>query len=284
MPAGETADVSRSVAERFVAARLSARALADYPGPLPQTLEEAYARQDAAIALWPDEIAGWKVGAIADPWATRTGESRLVGPIFRRNVWPVEGVGGAGGATPLPLIPGGFAAVESEFVFVLAASAPAQRTEWTPAAAADLVAELRVGIELAGSPLATINELGPGVVVSDFGNSAGLILGEPIADWRSRPLESLTCETHVNGRRVGQGGAASIVGGPLAALAFALGRCARRGRPLRRGDVISTGACTGIHPIRIGEEARVVFAGAAELRCRGVSPKPAGLAAPGSSC
>lgn len=266
----DTAAVRKGVAERFVAARLAARALPDYPGPLPESLADAYLRQDAAIDLWPDDIAGWKVGGVADLWAARVGEPRLVGPIFRRHVWRAR----AGAASELPVIPGGFAAVEAEYVFVLAAAAPAARTDWTPAQAADLVAELRVGIELAGSPLATINDLGPAVVVSDFGNNAGLLLGEPVADWRSRPLESLICETHLSGCRVGQGTAAAIAGGPLAALAFALGRCARRGRALREGDVISTGACTGIHQVRLGEEARVLFAGAAELRCRVVAAQP----------
>lgn len=274
MPAAtDTIAIRQGVAERFVAARLSARALPDYPGLLPATLDEAYARQEAAIALWPDDIAGWKVGGIAAKWAARVGASRLVGPIFRRHVWRA----GADAATPLPIIPGGFAAVEAEFVFVLGTSAPATRTEWTPGEAADLVGELRIGVELAGSPLATINDLGPAVVVSDFGNNAGLLLGEPIPDWRLRLPDSLTCETHVNGYRVGCGAAASIPGGPLAALAFALGCCARRGRALRGGDVISTGACTGVHPIRIGEEAAVAFAAAAQLRCRGVRAEPATL-------
>lgn len=263
--------MSRSVAASFVAARLAARALTDYPGPLPATLADAYARQDEAIALWPDEVAGWKVGGIADSWAARVGESRLVGPIFRRHIWHAR----AGVVTPLPVIRGGFAAVEAEYIFVLAAAAPAARTDWTPLQAADLVGELRVGIELAGSPLATINELGPAVTVSDFGNNAGLLVGDAICDWRPRPLESLTCETHVNGRCLGHGGAASLAGGPLGALAFALACCARRGRPLRAGDVVSTGACTGIHPIHIGEEARVAFAGAAELRCRATCAQPA---------
>ncbi|HEX8757052.1 MAG TPA: fumarylacetoacetate hydrolase family protein [Steroidobacteraceae bacterium] len=265
------AAVRQAVAERFVAARLSARALPDYPGPLPGTLADAYARQDAAISLWPDEIAGWKVGGIVDAWAARVGESRLVGPIFRRRLWPASDRG----VIVLPVIPGGFAAVEAEYVLVLGESAPPDRTEWTPGQAAQLVAELRVGIELAGSPLATINDLGPAVVVSDFGNNAGLVLGEPLDDWRSRPMESLTCETQVNGRRVGQGSAASTAGGPLGSLAFALACCARRGRPLQAGDVISTGACTGIHPVRIGEEALVTFAGAPALRCRvsGATPE-----------
>jgi 2-keto-4-pentenoate hydratase len=268
----ETAAVSRSVAERFVAARLEARALPDYPGPLPDTLADAYARQDAAIALWPDdEIVGWKVGGIAAPWAARCGEPRLVGPVFRRRLWRPA----AGAVTPLPVIAGGFAAVEAEFIFVLAHAAPAGRTAWSAVQAAELVGELRVGIELAGSPLATINELGPAVIVSDFGNHAGLLVGEPIADWRSRPLDSLTCATRVNCRDVGRGTAAAVEGGPLAALAFALGRCARRGRPPAAGEVISTGACTGIHPVRSGDEVTVTFAGAATLRCRVVLAAPA---------
>lgn len=260
----EAAAVRQTVAERFVAARLAARALPDYPGPLPGTLADAYARQEAAIGLWPDDIAGWKVGGIADAWIARVGEPRLVGPIFRRRVWPASNPG----IIALPVIAAGFAAIEAEYVLVLGESAPPDRTEWTPAQAAELVAELRVGIELAGSPLATINDLGPAVIVSDFGNNAGLVLGEPLAEWRSRPMESLTCETHVSGRRVGEGSAASIAGGPLGSLAFALGCCARRGRPLRAGEVISTGACTGIHPVRIGEEVQVAFAGAPALRCR----------------
>jgi 2-keto-4-pentenoate hydratase len=190
--------------------------------------------------------------------------------VFRDRLWHAR----ADAVACLPAISGGFAAVEAEFVFVLAASAPAGRTEWSPAEAAELVGELRVGIELAGSPLATINELGPAAVVSDFGNNAGLLLGEPLPDWRARPLESLSCETHVNGCPVGRGSAASVAGGPLAALAFALGCCARRGRPLESGAVISTGACTGIHPVRIGEEARVTFAGAAQMVCRIVGAQP----------
>lgn len=264
--------VSQDVAKRFVAARLSARALPDYPGPLPETLAEAYARQEAAIALWPDDVAGWKVGNIADEWIARFGESRLVGPIFRRHVWHAA----SAAVTALPAIPGGFTAVEAEYVFVLAASAPAARTEWTPAQAAELVGELRVGVELAGSPLAAINELGPAVTISDFGNNAGLLLGRPVADWRSRPLESLTCETQIDGRSVGWGGAASVPGGPLTALAFALGCCARRGRPLRCGDVVSTGACTGIHRVRSGQEARVAFAGLPALHCRMLDATPVG--------
>ena len=252
-----------AIARRFVCARLAARALPGYPGELPHSLAQSYQRQDCAIALWPDRVVGWKVGKIPGDWVPRVGEERLVGPIFARNVQHIADAGDAA----LAVIDGGFAAVEAEYIFRLGQDAPPDRLDYTSEDAAAFVSALHIGIEFAGSPLATINELGPAVVVSDFGNNAGLLLGPEIGDWRAHALESLRCETFVAGRLVGRGGAASISGGPLAALAFAFARCARRGRPLRAGDLISTGASTGIHDIRIGERARVEFAGGVVLHC-----------------
>ena len=54
--------------------------------------------------------------------------------------------------------------VPREYIFVLDRDAPSERLTWTPAEAAEWVRELRLGIEFAGSPLATINVLGPAVV------------------------------------------------------------------------------------------------------------------------
>ncbi|HEY0339627.1 MAG TPA: hypothetical protein VGC34_02375 [Steroidobacteraceae bacterium] len=257
---------TEAVAEDFVRARLGAEALPDFPGTVPTTLNTAYAYQDRAIALWPDNVAGWKVGLIGAPWLERVGEDRLVGPIFRRGIRLAP----PDAQVEFPVFKGGFAALEPGFVFRLGADAEPDKTHWTIEEASRLVTGAHVGIEAAGSPLAVINELGPTVVVSDFGNNAGLLLGPAIPDWRRRAFDSLTCETFIDGRRVSQGGAASLPGGPLAAVAFALGRCARRGLPLKSGYVVTTGAATGIHEIRIGQSACVKFAGVAELLCRAV--------------
>jgi 2-keto-4-pentenoate hydratase len=42
---------------------------------------------------------------------------------------------------------------------------------------------------------------------------------------------------------------------------------ARRGRPLRAGDYVTTGAATGVHDIGVGQAAEVVFAGVDTLHC-----------------
>ncbi|HZF15063.1 MAG TPA: hypothetical protein VE046_03880 [Steroidobacteraceae bacterium] len=262
----ENASGAQLIASRFVEARLAARALPEFPGAIPRDLDGAYACQDAAIGLWPDDIAGWKVGRILSPWLERYGEERVVGPIFRRAVR----IAAAGAVVDFPVFEDGFAAVEAEFVFRLVSDADARQKTWTAAEAAGLVGALHFGVETAGSPLATINALGPAVVAADFGNNAGLILGPEIPGWRERPPASLATATFIDDRKVGEGGAANLPGGPLGALAFLLARNARRARSLRAGDLVATGATTGIHDIRAGSRARIEFRGLGAIDCRAV--------------
>ncbi len=268
-PPGGSVSSARSIAERFVAARLTATPLAAYPGPIPTDMDAAYRCQDEAIALWPDAIAGWKVGWIAPDQQRIYGEERVVGPIFRRAVRDVR----LDDEVEIPIYRGGFAAVEAEYIFRLATDAPDGKLDWSDAEAAAIVDTLHVGVEPASSPLATINDLGPAVVVSDFGNNAGLLVGPGVPDWRQRIADGMTCETFIEGRSVGRGGTGRLPKGPLGALAFALMRNARRGRPLKAGCLVSTGAASGIHDIRPGERSAIVFEGIGTLRCRAV---PAG--------
>ncbi|HEY0435438.1 MAG TPA: 2-keto-4-pentenoate hydratase [Phenylobacterium sp.] len=250
------------VARRFVAARLGAVSLADFPGALPADMAAGYVIQDAAIELWPDRVAGWKVGRIPPELQAALKANRVMGPVFAANVWQA-------GAQPTPVfaIPGGFAAVEAEYIYRMGEDATPGKTDWTAAQALDLVEEELVGVEFAGSPLAAINILGPRVVAADFGNNAGLILGRPIPDWRARSDDWPPCETWVEGQLVGRGAPSSIPGGPPASLAFLMNAVAARGRPLKRGQLVTTGAASGIHDIEAGQTARIAFAGLDEIRC-----------------
>lgn len=268
--AGSAAE--RAIADAFVEARRTGVPLAGFPGAIPADLVAAYRVQDLAIARWPDAVAGWKIGYIQPARRDRSGDERLLGPIFHRRVWPARP------GMDLPVHPGGFAAIEAEFVLRLQADAPPDKTDWSPQQAAQLPAALHLGIEVASSPLATINQLGPCVVVSDFGNHNGLVLGAEIAGWRGIPEPELRAETWIDGRLAGSGGAHMLPGGLAAAYAFALSRSARRGRPLRAGDLVATGNATGIHDIGVGQRAVVRFPGFGELD--GIARAEAPAAAP----
>jgi 2-keto-4-pentenoate hydratase len=253
---------AKRVAAEFVRVRRAAGSLTQYPGALPPDLDAAYRCQDEAVSLWGDAIVGWKVGGINEPFSTRYGAQRLVGPIFKRGLQLSDG----SACLDAPVFAEGFAAIEAEFVCQLSRDAPANVIEWTAETARRFVKTVFIGIEIASSPLQNINDFGPAVVASDFGNNAGLLLGIDVPDWQSRTLESLNCETRIDGAVVGRGNAA-VSGGPLAALAFALRCNARRGRSLRAGDLVSTGAVTGVHSIRAGQSAEAIFTGIGSLRC-----------------
>ena len=245
------------IAATFTAARAEGRSLDRYPGAAPASLDAAYAVQAKAIQRWPEAIAGWKVARVPPAFAKQFPDERLIGPAFARNVHRLRS-----GETPqCPVFDGGFAAVEAEIVIVVAADAP-QRTDWTADTVVDLVRSVHIGIEVASSPLATLNDLGPGAVISDFGNNWGVVVGADIPNWRA--LEHIDVETFIDGASVGRGRVA-MKAGPLGALAFTLNKRAQQGASLRAGDVISTGMITGVHDIRIGQRSRHVFAGCGEV-------------------
>jgi len=254
-----SADAQRPIVDAFLRARRAGEALAEFPGTIPETLVDAYGVQDAAIAGWGDELVGWKVGYIAPERRDASGDDRLLGPVFRRNLQT------AGDDLRIAVFAGGFGAIEAEYVLRLDADAPAGKTEWTPEEAAALPATLFIGLEVASSPLATINQLGPLVVVSDFGNNNGLVVGAEIPQWTRLEDAALRVESRIDDVVVGTGGATTLPGGLRQAFAFALSRSARRGRPLKRGELIATGNATGIHDILPGQRARLVFEGHGEI-------------------
>lgn len=258
------------IALAFVAARRLARPLPAYPGILPPDMETAYAVQEEAIARWPDQIAGWKVGLVPPPLQAAIGTNRLIGPIFRRGLVRAED----GEPVRLAAITGGFAAIEAELVAVCAADAPEGKTDWTIEEAARLVGTWHIGVEFAASPLATINDLGPTVVASDFGNNSGLVHGRLVSAAIAADPTSLSCRSFVAGEEVGAATAASLPGGPIEAFRFILGLLARRGRPLLAGQLVSTGAITGVHRIFPGQSARVEFDGQGSIDILVVQAEP----------
>ncbi len=246
-----------SIARAFVQARAEQCAVQVYPGPVPLTLDAAYAIQSQALGLVRQTLAGWKIGRIHPPESDHFGDDRLSGPIFAEAI--VEAAPGA--EVVFSAIEGGFCAVEGEVALLIGHDAPDGRSDWTACTIAPLVAEARAAVEMAGSPFAGINDLGPCVTASDFGNNAGLFLGPAIAPGALEDPSQVRCRTLVDGAEVGAGRASDVPGGPLGALAWLASHLARRGTPLKRGQWVTTGAMTGVHVIRPGQTFQVEFDG-----------------------
>ncbi|UDF03324.1 2-keto-4-pentenoate hydratase [Asticcacaulis sp. AND118] len=254
----------KDIAQNFVSARRAARALSDYPGQIPSVLSDSYAIQEEAIKLWDRPVVGWKIGRLAPERQAEHGTERLAGPVFDTLFKPAEG------EVEIPVFENGFAAVEAEFVFRIGKDAEPGKTDYSEAEALGLIDALFAGVEMAGSPLPTINKLGPTVVASDFGNNFGLILGAQLASFEaSSTVEDLSearvkgykAVTEIDGQVIGEGGLFTMPGGPLKAIAWLAGHLAARGRPLKAGQLISSGATTGIHDILAGQSSVVTYSG-----------------------
>lgn len=259
MASDDFADQAPRIAAAFVSARREARALPDYPGALPTELDQGYAVQDAAIGLMGERIGGWKVGRVNPPIGDVV---RLAGPIFADRIVEADD-----DAPEMTIFSDGFGAAEAEYLLRIAASPPAGQTSFTHAEAKALIGAVHVGIEVASSPFPGINSHGAPVTVSDFGNNNGLVIGAPIAGWQDDGFESWPVELRINGEVAGQGQAVDMLDGAIGAARFLFGAMAARGITLKAGQWISSGAVTGVHPVKAGDLVEARFDGRMGVTC-----------------
>lgn len=247
------------IARTFVDARARDLVLDSYPGSLPDSLVEGYAVQDRAIEYAERRIGGWKVGRVQNDDVARFGAERLAGPIFADTI--IDGT--AAEPVTMPVLTA-FAAAEAEVLLRIAAPPPA---DCDAARARDFVDEVRFGIEIASSPFVGINQHGPAVTVSDFGNNNGLVLGPVIPDAREPRALELPVILWIDGVSVGTGSARDMLDGPFGSLAFLARLMSSRGRALEAGQWVSTGAITGVHPVRAGQSVRATFGASIAVEC-----------------
>lgn len=257
-PDSEAENIVR-IARSFVDARRTGEALPDYPGDMPAALAEAYAVQDAAIDLTARPVAGWKVGRINPPVEDT---NRLSGPIFADQVFVADG-----GTIAMDVFEDGFGAAEAEFLLRIGSAPDPAKTSYTIDEARALIDAVHVGIEIASSPFPGINENGPGVTISDFGNNNGLIVGTAIDGWREIDLDSWPVELWIEGEQAGAATTATMLDGPFGAARFLFESMAARGIALSPGQWISTGAVTGVHPVKTGDRVEARFDGRLTVDC-----------------
>lgn len=233
-------EVEALISNALLAARRSAVALTGFPHAPPANLETAYGIQERSIPLWPDAIAGWKVGGIPPRWRGQLGADWLVGPIFSRSVKSSRD----NQVTVMPVYQNGFAAIEPELIIKLGATRAEDR--------------LFIGAEIASSPVPAINDFGPTAVVCDFGNNNGLLIGDEILNW-SQVTGSTEVSIQIDEDQVGCRVLENLADGALTARDFCIEHARSLGRVLQPGTLISTGAITGVHEATVGAKCRISF-------------------------
>lgn len=219
------------------AAELLGRARRDGAGVawqeiLPADLDAAYAVQDATVTrLGP--VGGWKVGA--------------KGPQVEPICAPLPAAGLLGSGAVLTGMPWRLRGVEVELALRVGRDLDAADADLGPdelAAAFDAVlpalevVETRLTDWRGGAPLA---------LLADLQSHGALVLGEPLPMPTARPdLRTLAVTLGFDGRTVADTRGGNPAQDVWRLLAWLIGQCARRGQPLRAGQIVTTGSCTGM--------------------------------------
>jgi 2-keto-4-pentenoate hydratase len=91
--------------------------------------------------------------------------------------------------------------------------------------------------------------------------NAGVVLGTPVAEWRTFDLARVTARLSINGREIGSGNGGDVMGHPLNALGWLADKLAEAGTPLRRGMIVMTGSMVPIQYPAAGDRLIVEVSG-----------------------
>ena len=98
-----------------------------------------------------------------------------------------------------------------------------------------------------------------GVAANIF--NAGVVMGEPVTNWRELDLQAIYGSMTINGEVVGDGHGSDVMGHPLEPLAWLANKLAEQGLGLSAGMVIITGSIVPPKPVKPGDTASIMIEG-----------------------
>lgn len=199
---------------------------------LPADVDAAYAVQDATVARL-GHVCAWKVGA----------KGRHVTPICAP--LPAAGVLGSGATLAGP--PWLLRGVEVELALRVGRDLDAADARLGPKELAAAFDAVLPAVEVVETRLADWRTAAPLALLADLQSHGALVLGEPMAMPQGRPdLLTLEATLEFDGRTVAETRGGNPAQDVWRLLGWLIGHCARRGQPLRAGQFVTTGSCTGM--------------------------------------
>ena len=237
-----------SAAAMITAARREGRLIERLPDTCrPRSLAEGYQVQNAFREAWPDTLGGWKIGATSPTTMERFGvREPIYGPFFARDVYNSPATPSAGLRQM---------AIETEFAYRLGADLPARGTPYSREEIVAAVDALIPAFEIVSPRFARIPFDDVASAAADCMLNAAMVLGTPIADWRDIDAAGHHVKLSIDGMVTGEGTGAECLGDPRNVLDWTTEKLRAGGIGLKKGEIISTGTCTGIVPFQPGQTA-----------------------------
>jgi 2-keto-4-pentenoate hydratase len=233
-------------------ARLSGGKLADYPGPTPASMADAFAIQSAVRTTIGWTHAGWKIGCTSEraQKALKT-DGPFPGPIYRERLFP-SGI-------HVETLANNSRTTEPEIAFTMARDLPARDNAWSVDEVLDAVATVHPSIEIVNPRLPKgFNDVVEWYV-ADGGLSHALVLGQGVKPLARADYARITNRVSLNGMNKYSGIASNALGGPELALTWLANNLIAKGLFLRAGDVVTTGVITEVFDTSIGDHVEATY-------------------------
>jgi len=155
--------------------------------------------------------------------------------------------------------------VEGEFAFIVGRDMvfadPPELDE-----IADHIDAMIPGLEVVGSRYESgLDGSGRELVTADGGANVAFVGGEPQRDWSVDKLPQQPVLQFRNGEQVATGSGADALGHPLNVIRWLIEHCAANNVILRKGEIITTGTCTGLVAVSAGDVVVTDFPGLGQV-------------------
>lgn len=229
------------------------------PDLTPRDLNEAYEIQAAAALLGPKPNAGFKLGLTnenaqraADTFAPIVG--RLGSLDIRRSGAKIE------------LAEHHLRIAEAEVIFELGTDLPAAYAPFSERQVRASLSRAFAGIELCDSRFDASVEPSLACLVADNSNADLIIVGDALTEEDVGSLSNLSVTLQRRGKPESQGSTHNVLGDPVRAVTWLANWLARRGESLKRGQLISSGSCTGMNEVAADDVVVATFGSGAQVR------------------
>jgi len=239
----------RELAEALVKARRCGRRLTAGFAVLP-SVERGYAVQNLVQTLLCRRIAGWKVA--------RTPDGEVISaPILDDAVFQSE--------ANVPLETRMSHGFECELAFKVKHRLPVLRSEYAVDDVLPTLGDALAAFELLSCRTEQGFQSPRPLLIADNLGSGGIVLAASRADWHGLDLAQIGISLSVDCEPVVEKRGGNPIGNPLEAVVLLANHLAQRGLFWDPGQIIMTGAFTGVHHAKAGQRVDARFEGFAPV-------------------
>jgi 2-keto-4-pentenoate hydratase len=220
------------------------------PDCRPTSRKEGYKVQSEMARLSGQALFGWKIAATSQAGQKHIG---VDGPLAGRLLGNRAFESGAN----VPMVNNLMKVAEAEFAFRMARDLPPRASAYAMEEVLDAVATLHPAIEIPDSRYREFAKVGAAQLIADNACAGYFVLGPATAaDWRRHNLAEHTVLAWVNGKLMGEGNGAKVLGDPRLALTWIVNELSVVDETLRAGNVVTTGTC--VVPVEIAPGDHVI--------------------------